>query len=114
MNKGIEILLSRMGSHPEEFFTDLRDVSSVGWRPGGRWSYEIAFALSEHSGFSEEEREELRRKLRELQQESFTQLVMTKLFEVPNKPSNGYNLNAGQLGSTVNGIGSITLTTRGR
>ena len=75
MNQGIEILLARMDSHPQEF--------DGGTRPYGRWTYTIERALNIGSNFTKEERDALSIKLRDMARERFTQDVMKELLDGP-------------------------------
>ena len=76
MNQGIEILLARMDSHPQEF-----DGGTLG--PYGRWTYTIERALNIGSNFTKEERDALSIKLRDMARERFTQDVMKELLDGP-------------------------------
>ena len=76
MNQGIEILLARMDSHPQEF-----DGGTLG--PYGRWTYTIERALNIGSNFTKEERDALSIKLRDMVRERFTQDVMKELLDGP-------------------------------
>ncbi len=77
MNQGVEILLARMDSHPQEF----DGGSSLG--PYGRWTRTIERVLAIGSNFTKEERDALTEKLRGIARESFTQEVMKKLLDEP-------------------------------
>jgi ATP-dependent DNA ligase len=77
MNQGIEILLARMDSHPQEFSSDIM----LGRY--GRWSKVIDQVLAVGGSFTGEEREALATKLREVERERFTQRVMKQLLDGP-------------------------------
>jgi len=75
MNKGIEILLARMDSHPQEFCHETM------YGRYGRWTSAIDKVTAVGGSFTEEERKALNTKLYELERERFTQDVMRKLLE---------------------------------
>lgn len=75
MNKGIEILLARMDSHPEEFVTPFPVTPSLSKR---RWE-ELFEAYEDH--LTPEERKAYKDKLSGMHSEQFTQRVMQRLFE---------------------------------
>ena len=77
MNQGIELLLARMDSHPQEFSSDIM----LGRY--GRWSKVIDQVLAVGGSFTGEEREALTTKLREMEREQFTQRVMKQLLNGP-------------------------------
>lgn len=77
MNRGIEILLARMDSHPQEFSNDIM----LGRY--GRWNAVIDQVLAVGGSFTGEEREALTTKLREMEREQFTQRVMKQLLNGP-------------------------------
>jgi len=77
MNQGVEILLARMDSHPQEFSNEIM----LGRY--GRWSAVIDQVLAVGGSFTGEEREVLTKKLREVERERFTQQVMKKLLDGP-------------------------------
>jgi hypothetical protein len=80
VNKGIEILLARMDSHPEEFAFD---------SPIGRWEWVWRnLQRGELTFLSEEEIAAFKRKLDSVQGESFTRTIMRELLmpEEKNKP----------------------------
>jgi|TARA_R110000744_G_scaffold380379_2_gene500992 hypothetical protein len=86
MNKGYQILMARIGSHPEEFFTD-------DWGGGpareSRWHKEIYALLDPaESGsiISEDERSALKDKMQAIIGEEFTKNVMDKLLETAYLP----------------------------
>lgn len=80
MNKGIEMLLARMDSHPEEFAFDA---------PIGRWVWvQERLQRGELTFLSEEDVEAFKRKLDSVQGEAFTRTIMRELLvpEEKNKP----------------------------
>jgi hypothetical protein len=77
MNQGVEILLARMDSHPQEF------TEQVMYGRYGGWSVLVGIVLTKNSSFTDEEREAVDRKLNLLAREHFTQEVMRKLLEGP-------------------------------
>jgi hypothetical protein len=77
MNQGIEILLARMDSHPQEF-----DSEAMTGRYG-RWTHTVDLVLAIGGSFTDEERNALNKKLRELERERFTRRVMKKLLDEP-------------------------------
>lgn len=79
MNKGVEILLARMDSHPEEFSTSDR----IPYSRYGQWDSCIEAVLNTQNPFTDEEREAVQTKLNELTLEQFTQRVMKKLLDGP-------------------------------
>ena len=89
MNRGIEILLARMDSHPQEFSSD----TMMGRY--GRWSGVIDQVLAVGGSFTGEEREALTTKLREMEREQFTQRVMKKLLDGPEVLDIGLDLGLG-------------------
>ena len=70
MNKGVEILLARMDSHPEEFSTNAK-----------RWDREIRLILDKSNMFTDEERQVVHEKLTLLRRDGFTNEVMKKLVD---------------------------------
>lgn len=78
MNKGIEILLARMDSHPQEF-----TQSNLMLGRYGRWTTAIEQVCSISSPFTQKERDAVINKLRELELEEFTRTVMKKLLDDP-------------------------------
>jgi hypothetical protein len=77
MNQGIEILLARMDSHPQEFSNDIM----LGRY--GRWTAAIDKVLAIGGSFTDEERKALSTRLYTLERERFTQDVMKKLLHEP-------------------------------
>jgi hypothetical protein len=77
MNQGIEILLARMDSHPQEFCNETM------YGRYGRWTPAIDKAIAIGGSFTEGERKALSTKLYELERERFTQDVMKKLLHEP-------------------------------
>ena len=75
MNQGIEILLARMESHPDEFY-NIHQQATV--PPGTRWDALIREA-SKGKFVTEEERTALQNKLSSIQGESFTKAVLQEL-----------------------------------
>lgn len=81
MNTGVEILLKRMDSHPEEFHWDegtsrwgwlLRMLAEEGIARPEPWGYDLSF-------LPPEEFQALRDKLCSIQGEAFTRTVMREL-----------------------------------
>jgi hypothetical protein len=77
MNQGVEILLARMDSHPQEFCHE----TMLGRY--GRWTPTIDKVLAIGGSFADEERKALSTKLYELERERFTRDVMKKLLDGP-------------------------------
>jgi hypothetical protein len=76
---GVELLLTRMDSNPEEFEIKLR-VSLTSMRVGGRWAQEVAYVLDEENTvISVEEREAVREKLDERERQEFANHMMNKI-----------------------------------
>jgi hypothetical protein len=75
MNQGIEILLARMDSHPDEFY-NIHQQATV--PPGMRWDALIREA-NNGKFVTEEERTALQNKLSSIQGESFTKAVLQEL-----------------------------------
>lgn len=75
MNQGIEILLARMDSHPDEFYNLHMQGNNP---PGTRWDWLLAEALA-GKFTTEEERTALQDKLSSIQGESFTMAVLKEL-----------------------------------
>ena len=77
MNQGIEILLARMDSNPEEFGSNATR--------GGRWHYLLAPLLGEdrpkQSWATPEEIEAVQKKYHSIQGETFTKNVLKELLE---------------------------------
>lgn len=82
MNQGIEMLLARMDSHPDEFKPNVFKGGDY-----GRWTTEIIEVLGKTTEFSEEERDAVRTKVTKLRREEFTQHVMKKLINGPEEPT---------------------------
>lgn len=83
MNKGLEIMLKRMESHPEEFDI-LMPQMPTNRKPKERWDRLIGIVLDENKsgGFiTEEERHRFKLKLEEVQADTFTRVVMERLFD---------------------------------
>ena len=85
MNKGLEILLKRMDTNPEEFdrLFRRRSVDRHGNVDG--WDDIISIVLDKnksHSFVSEEERALFEEKMLEVQGDMFSEAVMRKLFEL--------------------------------
>lgn len=83
MNQGIEILLARMDSHPQEFCREAM------YGHYGRWTATIDKVLAIGGSFTDEERKALTTKLYELERERFTQDVMKKLLHEPEEKTIG-------------------------
>lgn len=79
MNQGIEIILARMESHPQEF------DGGGSFGPYGEWTYIIEQVLNigGSASFTKEERDALSIKLREMARERFTNQVLKKLLDGP-------------------------------
>jgi hypothetical protein len=77
MNLGIEMLLARMDSHPQEFSDDVMRGRY------GRWTSVIDQVRDIGSSFTSEERTAINNKLRDFERERFTQQVMKKLLDGP-------------------------------
>ena len=75
MNQGIEILLARMESHPDEFY-NIHQQATV--PPGTRWDALIR-EVNKGKFVTEEERTALQNKLSSIQGESFTKAVLQEL-----------------------------------
>lgn len=73
MNQGLELLMNRMDTHPEEFM----GLTHNKWM-GIVESYEDAFDPEDIKAFKD--------KYNAMQQERFTEMVMKKLFEEEEKP----------------------------
>jgi hypothetical protein len=75
---GIELLLTRMDSNPEEFKVSWGDDRNIKVR--GRWATEIHYILNEQStAISVEEREAVREKLDERERQEFANHMMNKI-----------------------------------
>jgi len=82
MNKGLEILLKRIDSHPEEFDQLFRQKPHSA-DPTASWDKLVEIALNEqrsHSFLTEDERAELRARMQSVQGDIFTKAVMRTLF----------------------------------
>jgi len=91
MNKGLEILLKRMDTHPEEFDRLFRHrrVDRHGNVEG--WDQIISIVLEKnksHSFVSDEERALFEEKMLAVQGDMFSEAVMRKLFELNGDDSN--------------------------
>ena len=90
MNKGLEILLKRIGTHPEEFdrLFRRRRVDHHGTVEGWEDLVNIVMDKNKSNSFvSEEEREQFENKILEVQGHLFSEAVMRKLFELNNDDS---------------------------
>lgn len=76
INKGVEMILARMDSHPAEF-----DKNTTTGR-FGRWTFAIDDVLKSDC-FTEEERELVSNKLRDVKRGRFTEEVMKELLRDP-------------------------------
>lgn len=77
MNKGIEILIKRMESNPQEF------------EDGGKWQYQIDCILRDHVTtpfLDKEDIEAFRVKYNEIQAEAFTESVVEAMFREEKSP----------------------------
>jgi hypothetical protein len=109
MNKGVQILLERMGSHPEEFVPGLTGLYPSKWRStilsvtmrmkGGK-DYEDQLSF-----LSDEEIKALWHKMQQLQGELFTKQVMNTLLRDAEEDNFLYANTA-----CVTGSGTITIT----
>ena len=79
MNQGVEILLARMDSHPQEFCSGTMDGRY------GRWTAAIDKVIAIGGSFTGEERLALSAKLRDLERTKFTQDVMKQLLKDPDE-----------------------------
>jgi hypothetical protein len=77
MNQGIEIIMARMDSHPQEFCHETM------YGRYGRWTAAIDKVLAIGGSFTDEERKAISTKLYALERERFTQDVMKKLLHDP-------------------------------
>ena len=81
MNAGVEILLKRMDSHPEEFRGLDSHIKSLAPNVNeNRWRWVLAAAL-EGKFLTDEEKTMLHDKLSSIQGEAFTAAVMRELME---------------------------------
>lgn len=87
MNKGIEILLARMDSNPDEFVTGNKS---------SKWLH-IMERFEDH--MTDEERKALFDKYNALKMDKFTEIVMKELFE--EKEESGADAYASQLGASM-------------
>jgi hypothetical protein len=104
MNTGIQILLKRMESHPEEFY----------YKPNegvGKWTKLLdTFKRS----LTQEEIDAIDEGLRKIERERFTELVMQALAGVEDEPSDTgkyYATPLSLIGSNNNGLGYQALST---
>lgn len=84
MNKGLEILLKRIDSHPEEFDQLFRQKPHSA-DPTASWDKLVEIALNiqrSHSFLTEDERAELKTRIQSVQGDLFTKAVMRTLFAV--------------------------------
>jgi hypothetical protein len=77
MNQGVEIIMARMDSHPQEFCHETM------YGRYGRWTAAIDKVLAVAGSFTDEERKAISTKLYALERERFTQDVMKKLLHDP-------------------------------
>lgn len=83
MNKGLEIMLKRMDSHPEEF-DQLFPQMPVKSKPKERWDRLIGIVLDPNKSgafITQEQRDAFTVKLEEVQADTFTRAVMERLFD---------------------------------
>ena len=83
MNKGLEIMLKRMDSHPEEF-DQLFPQVPVKAKPRERWDRLIGIVLDPNKSgtfITQEQRQQFKAKLEEVQADTFTRVVMERLFD---------------------------------
>lgn len=78
MNKGVEILLARMDSHPQEF-VDTGQEARYGRRLYGRWTPAITEVLADDSIFTDPERSAIGSKIIDIRREVFTAVVLREL-----------------------------------
>lgn len=104
MNKGVELLLARIDSHPQEFSA----TYEFGYSRYGRWTYQVEAVLSLDTPFTDEERGALRAKLDKLTLEEFTNSVMKELVEGPKSPAELHPIGTlqGVMGSAANTLSS--------
>jgi len=76
MNKGVEMILARMDSHPQEF------VDTLAMGPFGRWTGLINRVMKDDI-FTAEEQDQLNSRLKSIKRELFTTDVMKKLLDGP-------------------------------
>jgi len=84
MNKGLEILLKRVDTHPEEFDQLFRQKPHSA-NPMADWGKLVEIALDvqrSHSFLTQDERAELKAKIQSVQGDMFTKAVMRTLFAI--------------------------------
>jgi hypothetical protein len=84
MNKGLEIILKRIDTHPEEFDQLFRQKPHSA-NPTASWDKLVEIALSlqcSHSFLTADERAELKAKIQSVQGDMFTKAVMRTLFAI--------------------------------
>jgi len=84
VNKGLEILLKRVDSHPEEFDQLFRQKPHSA-DPTVNWDKLVEIALNvprSHSFLTEDERAELKTRIQSVQGDLFTKAVMRTLFAI--------------------------------
>lgn len=79
MNQGIEILLARMDTNPDEFVKNSHGLH-------GRWTSDIQLVFNNTDAFTDEERQAVYSKLQQLERDMFTNRVMKKLLTEPEEP----------------------------
>jgi len=92
MNKGLEILLKRMDTNPEEFDRLFRQRRLDRHGSVEGWDLIINIVLEKnksHSFVSDEERKLFEEKLLAVQGDMFSEAVMRKLFELNGDDSSG-------------------------
>jgi hypothetical protein len=90
MNKGVEILIGRMESHPQEFQHDVMRGEY------GRWANVLAQVM-QGDIFSEEERAAVQQALRTTRREQFTKRVIQQLMADPTAATQGMDTVHGAL-----------------
>jgi hypothetical protein len=83
MNEGVQILLARMDSHPEEF---LSEYSPVAWNPEPRRWDRFMHMVASDNAFTGEERQAVENKMHELKRNRFNTDVMDELMNGPERP----------------------------
>ena len=91
MNKGLEIILKRIDTHPEEFDQLFRQKPHSA-NPTASWDKLVEIALNiqcSHSFLTADERGELKTKIQSVQGDMFTKAVMRTLFAINGDDSSG-------------------------
>jgi hypothetical protein len=100
MNKGLEIILKRIDTHPEEFDQLFRQKPHSA-NPTASWDKLVEIALSlqcSHSFLTADERAELKAKIQSVQGDMFTKAVMRTLFAINGDDLRYYAAHTGRWG----------------